>query len=95
MASLEKIEIRLLTFPMRFFVFRLALISPFEPGAISSELRSAAVQPQPLLNRMIRSVSVPVFSKVNTCVNSVSVWTSPKSTRFSSNSIRAPSISSA
>jgi hypothetical protein len=46
MASLENIDIRLVMLPRRFFVLILASISPCEPGAISSELRSAAVQPQ-------------------------------------------------
>jgi hypothetical protein len=55
--SLEKICIFFLSFPLRFLLFKVTFNSPFSPGAMTSELRSEAVQPHVLCTLDILSVS--------------------------------------
>jgi hypothetical protein len=52
--------------PCLFFVEKLTFNSPDSFGGITSELRSETVQPHEPRTSFIKSVSVPVFSNLNT-----------------------------
>lgn len=76
---MEKICILFLVFPLRFLLLKETLNSPVSPGAMTSELRSEAVQPHELCTRDILSVSSPIFLKLKTCVKTTPCSISPKS----------------
>lgn len=79
MRSLEKIRILFLFFPLRFLLLKVTFNSPFSPGAMTSELRSEAVQPHVPRTLDILSVSAPVFLKLKTCVKTTPSSISPNS----------------
>lgn len=57
---------------------KVTLTRALSPGAITPELRRAAVQPQPLFKRKMWSESLPTLCKTKVCTKTVSSGTFPK-----------------